>query len=171
MKKLMHPRKEFNDIYEITPGFLKENGIKGIVFDIDNTLVPYKQSVPDDKVIGYFKSLTDAGISTGIISNARKERVERFAENLIFSDSKIIALHKSGKPLKKSYRYFTGQFGIDASNMAIAGDQLFTDILGGNISGFYTLLVKPIAPEQESNFIKFKRRLEKIFYARHEEKN
>ena len=155
MKNIFYPKAHFNCIYEITPVFLKSNGIEGVLLDIDNTLVPYSVKVPDEQVLQWLDALKQANLKILILSNAKAERSILFAEK-----AGLPLVEKAAKPLKKGFRQATKDLGLPMDKMCIIGDQIFTDIWGGNRSGVYSILVTPINKE-ESAFIRFKRALEK----------
>lgn len=163
MSNIFFPNVHFNNIYEISPEFLKYKGITHVLLDIDNTLVPYSVKIPDKKVIDWLRALKGAGITTAVLSNATEERASVFTENIpedIFKKDEIITIGKAGKPLGKGFKRAARLLGADFKNMCIIGDQFFTDILGGNINGVFTIWVTPI-DKNESLFIKSKRVLER----------
>jgi HAD superfamily phosphatase (TIGR01668 family) len=148
------PDVALNSFEDITPGFLKKKGIKALLLDIDNTLVPYATRIPEERTHKWFKVMKDNGIKICIMSNAREKRVKLFAEGLEFT-----AVHNARKPGRASFRRVLQQLGLKAKEVAMVGDQIFTDIWGGKRSGLYTILVKPI-DKKENIFIRAKRLLE-----------
>ncbi len=156
MKKRFIPDFTFNNIFEIKPDFFVNNNIKAVIFDIDDTLVANDVKKPTKELCGYFSHLTENGIKISLISNGKKERVELFNKELGF-----YAQHKALKPRKKPLKKVLLHFETKPCETALVGDQLFTDIYGGNRMGFKTILVTPIKPD-ETNFIKFKRKLENL---------
>lgn len=157
MKGILTPDAYVDSILSISPENLIEKGICGLILDIDNTLVPTHTGDADDKARRFINSLRECGIKTVIVSNAGKKRVERFCGPL-----GIDYLYKALKPMKRGYREAMSRMGLPAERIAVVGDQLFTDILGGNLLGMKTILVKPIDPA-EPLFVKFKRIFEKPF--------
>lgn len=155
MKNIFYPKAHFNHIYEITPVFLKSKGIEGVLLDIDNTLVPYSVKVPDEKVLQWLEILKQAGLKLAVLSNAKAERSSLFAK-----EAKLPVIEKAAKPLKKGFRQATKALELPQNKLCIIGDQIFTDIWGGNRSKVYSILVTPINKE-ESTFIRLKRVLEK----------
>jgi len=157
MRKLFEPFACLNSIFDITPGMLKENGIYGLILDIDNTLVATHVKEAGEKVGKYIKDLKDNGIIPVIVSNARKHRVEEFCKSL-----EVDYIYKAHKPLGGGFNKAMEIMGLSKDKVAIIGDQLFTDILGGNLNGIRTILIKPIDPD-EPFFIRFKRIFERPF--------
>lgn len=135
----MIPNYYFNDIYGITPDFLRSVGIRYIVCDIDNTLVTYADPEPTPSVKAWFDGMQNAGIKFVFLSNNHGERVARFAASLdipYFSDAK--------KPGTKVLCKALDAIGADRSQTASLGDQIFTDMMAGSRAGLTTLLVPPI---------------------------
>ena len=157
MGRLLTPDAYIKSIYSISPEGLKKDGIKGLILDIDNTLVPTYTRDADIKVKTFVDSLKKNGIKTVIVSNAKQERVEQFCRHL-----DIDYFYKALKPFKKGYLKAVESMGLEPRDVAIAGDQLFTDILGGNLLGMKTLLIKPIDCNEPFP-IKIKRIFEKPF--------
>jgi len=163
MKKL-RPDLKYGNIYEIDLASLREKGICGLFFDIDNTLEPYSAPLPSEKLAEWFGKLTGEGFTVGIISNAKKARIQKFVSG--FPEGlreKIIYVFGAAKPSKKGFRKLCSDGGLDAGQAAMIGDQLFTDIWGGNRSGLTTVLVTPIDLSIEPGFVRFKRLLERPF--------
>ncbi len=157
MGNLLTPDAYVKNIYGIKPDRLKTNGIKGLILDIDNTLVPTHAPDADNRVIQYIKELQSNGIKAIIVSNAKQHRVERFAMPL-----GIDYIYKALKPFGKGYREAIRRMNLKPEEVAIIGDQLFTDIVGGNLAGVKTILISPIDPD-EPFLLKLKRLAEKPF--------
>jgi HAD superfamily phosphatase (TIGR01668 family) len=157
MKNLLKADAYVNSIYDITPEMLKNKGIYGLILDIDNTLVATHIDEADEKVISFIESLKESGIKAIIVSNGRKRRVELFCEPL-----GIEFLYQAHKPLGGGFKKAVEIMNLPYNQVAILGDQLFTDVLGGNLKGIFSILVKPIDLD-EPLFIKFKRIFEKPF--------
>ncbi|WP_026906259.1 YqeG family HAD IIIA-type phosphatase [Paucisalibacillus globulus] len=144
MLKRFLPNEHVKNIFEIKPSVLKEQGIQGIITDLDNTLVPWnvKQATPE--IIDWFKLMKDNGIKVTIISNNKEERVKMFSEPLgtpfVFS---------ARKPLRRAFKTAAKQMELKKEEIVVIGDQLLTDVLGGNSAGFYTILVVPIVQTDE----------------------
>ena len=156
MLKKLKPNFIYNNIFEIKPEIFISKNIKAVIFDIDDTLVANDVKEPTYEVIKYFDKLQEKGIKISIISNGKKERVELFNKKLGF-----YATYRALKPRKGPIKKALSYFGTKAENTALVGDQLFTDIYGGNRMGLTTFLVTPIKND-ETKFIVFKRKLEKM---------
>jgi len=127
-------------IYTINYKKLKENGIKCLLFDLDNTLVPYKIKKPTDKVIELFSCLKEEGFKIVLFSNSSKKRLKPFKEIL-----EVDCCARAWKPSPKKLVSVIDELGYNISEVAIIGDQLLTDILGGNRVGITTILINPIS--------------------------
>ncbi len=156
MKKFFKPRLYETSIYEIDLKRLSRLGVKAFIFDVDNTIVTYDTPLPDEKVKRWFENIAEMGFVSYIASNNNKGRVENFAKEL-----NIGFLPKAKKPLTKNLKEICRKMGVSPCETAMVGDQLFTDMLGGNMSGMFTILIEQIS-ENEGKFIKFKRIFEKI---------
>ncbi|NMA66120.1 MAG: YqeG family HAD IIIA-type phosphatase [Clostridiaceae bacterium] len=157
MLEILKPDTMVKSIYSISPEGLIKNKIFGLILDIDNTLVATHIKKPDDNLITYLKALKESGIKTIIVSNAKKERVEEFCKPL-----EIDYVYKALKPLGRGFNLAVEKLGLPRKNIAIIGDQLFTDILGGNLNKIHTILIKPIDLNEQFP-IKLKRIFEKPF--------
>ena len=136
--------------------------------DIDNTLVPYSTKIPDEKVLSWLTELDKSGIKIVILSNAKEERARKFAD-AITGIKGIFTIGKAGKPLKRGFLQAEKALGINRANMCMIGDQLFTDILGGNLCGVYSIWVTPIE-KVEPKFVMMKRIFEKPTISRYKKK-
>ena len=155
MKNPMMPDYMFRTFDEITPAFLRELGVKAILADIDNTLAPYEQPEPDQRIKGWIASLAEAGIGIAFVSNNDWERVKLFNATL-----GVPAYAKSGKPFKKNLVRAMNDLGGTLETTVMLGDQLLTDALAGHNLGVKCLIVPPIR-DKKNAFFKFKRWLEK----------
>lgn len=153
----LSPDFYFSKFSDIKPEFLRENNIRTLLVDIDNTLAPYEQSEPDDKILAWLDSLNKNGIRFAFISNnSSDKRVIRFNKKI-----GAPAYCKAGKPFaKKSIRKALTELDGDISSSAFLGDQIFTDICAGKFCGMRAILVPPIK-DKTSLFFRFKRTLEK----------
>jgi len=155
MVKRFHPKMCVDTIFKIDLDLLKKQGVKGILFDIDNTLVAYATPQPDEKIIEWICKIQQKGFKVGLFSNANKKRVELFNKKL-----EVYSLAKSQKPFKMGFIKISKLMELEPNEIAMVGDQLFTDIYGGNRFGAYTIMVNPV-DEYEPSFIKLKRLFEK----------
>jgi len=140
---------------------LKKKGIKGLVLDIDNTLVAQFTKNASEDAKKWIQRVKDMGFLPCIVSNASRKRVTGFNMGL-----DIPAIHRAYKPSPKSYMRAAMLLGIKCSEIAAVGDQIFTDIYGGNRTNMYTILVKPI-DKKEILFVKLKRHIERFVLFRH----
>lgn len=138
---------DFEDLYHL--------GYRGLIFDIDNTLVPH--GVPADvRSMALFGQLREIGFETCLISNNQEPRVKPFAEAV---KSKYI--YNAHKPSTKNYKKAMELMGTEKDTTIFIGDQLFTDVWGAKRTGIRSILVKPIHPKEEIHIV-LKRYLEKI---------
>lgn len=129
-----------HDIFEITGAALKRRGVRLLLADLDNTLVPYGVPLPDERLKAWRDDLAAHGVTLFILSNNRHESRPRiFAEGL-----GVPYIGHAGKPKTPSFYRAMEQAGVTKEQTAIVGDQIFTDILGGNRAGVSTILVRPI---------------------------
>lgn len=162
MFKCFYPDVEIASTYDIDFEALYAAGYRGVIFDVDNTLVPHGAPA-DEKAIAFFKRLRELGFATCTLSNNKEPRVKSFAESV---GSKYI--FKANKPSKKGYQKAMEMLGTDEGTTLFVGDQLFTDVWGAKRTGILSYLVKPIHPKEEIQIV-LKRRLEWVvlyFYHR-----
>ena len=155
-----YPDRYFDDIYMARTELFRERGIKGIIFDIDNTLAPYEDELPNQKVRDYLSELEKAGIKIAFVSNNHKERVEKFNVFGYYAD------YDAGKPSKRAIAKAMARLGTTPENTALCGDQIFTDIYAGKRMGLFCVLVKPIK-DKKTLFFRTKRLLEKPILKRY----
>ncbi len=155
MPSPLMPDYMFRTFDEITPDFLVSLGVRAVLADIDNTLAPYEQPEPDERIRAWIASLAAAGIGIAFVSNNDRERVELFNRSL-----GVPAYWKSGKPFKKNLTKAMEALGGTRETTVMLGDQLLTDALAGHNLGVTVLIVPPIR-DKKSAFFRFKRLLEK----------
>ena len=165
MKNPLMPDYMFRTFDEITPAFLTSLGVKAILADIDNTLAPYEQPEPDERIKGWIASLSEAGIGIAFVSNNDWERVDRFNATL-----GVPAYAKSGKPFKKNLVRAMNDLGGTLETTVMLGDQLLTDALAGHNLGVKCLIVPPIR-DKKNAFFRFKRWLEKPVVKKFKKRN
>lgn len=149
----------------VTADFLVSLGIKGVILDIDNTLEPYENPIPGERVLAWFRNLDNAEIKYAIVSNNNQERVEEFNKNL-----KMPAYFKAGKPFKKKILCAMEDIGTNSNNTVFVGDQVFTDVWGAHNAKIPVILVPPIKDKTDP-FTRFKRLLEKPFLRLYDKRN
>ena len=168
MKKL-YPNLYLKKVEDIKIETLIKNKIKLIILDVDNTLIDYYKNLSEE-VIKWAKEMKGQGIKLYILSNTNnKEKVKNVAEELDIQ-YKNFAM----KPLKKGFKFIEKQTNIKPENIAVVGDQIFTDVLGGNRSNMFTILVDPIDNKKEYWYTAWKRPIENKIKKNHkakEEKN
>lgn len=167
MLETFYPDKRVDSAYEIDyEGYYKE-GYRGIIYDVDNTLVPHGAPA-DERAIALFKRLHAIGYSVMLLSNNKEPRVKSFSEDVKYAGY----IFKADKPSPKGYRDAMEKMGTNEKTTLFIGDQLFTDVWGAKNAGILSILVKPIHPKEEIQIV-FKRQLEKIvlyFYERKQKK-
>jgi len=140
MLKKFLPNEFVNNVYAITPEHLKNLGIRGIITDLDNTLVEWDRPLATPELTNWFRSMKDAGIKITVVSNNNETRVGKFCEPL-----GIPFIHRARKPLSVSYKKAYQLLNLKADEVCMIGDQLLTDVFGGNRQGIHTILVVPVA--------------------------
>ena len=140
---------------DLTPDFLKQEGIEVLILDIDNTLAPYEQLDPDDHIRNWLQQMADAGIKTALVSNNRKNRMTRFNATL-----NQPSRYSACKPLPFRGRKVMKALGGNKKNTAIMGDQVFTDVLFARTMGIRAILVPPIK-DKTNRITRLKRYFEK----------
>ncbi len=161
---LLTPDYIFPKFTDITPDFLQSLGIRALVIDVDNTLAPYEQELPDEKTVNWFKALSDSGIKSALISNNSPDRIEKYNASL-----GLLAFPDAKKPSRKAILNAIEQMGVTPNECAGLGDQLLTDALAVHRLDMISLIVPPIK-DKKSLFFRFKRLLEKPFIARYYKK-
>lgn len=166
MFKMFFPDEYVASAYVIPFEALYEKGYRGVIFDIDNTLVPH--GAPADlRARQLFQRLNRIGFSSCLISNNQEPRVKMFNEEI--HTNYIFNAHK---PSKKNYIRAMEIMGTDRDHTLFVGDQLFTDVWGAKRAGIHNILVRPIHPKEEIQIV-LKRRLERIvlyFYEKEQKK-
>ena len=162
---LLQPHHTFLCYRHLTPAFLQEIGVDTLLLDIDNTLAPYEQPEPDERIKGWIASLAEAGIGIAFVSNNDWERVNRFNATL-----GVPAYAKSGKPFKKNLVRAMKDLGGTLETTVMLGDQLLTDALAGHNLGVKCLIVPPIR-DKKNAFFRFKRWLEKPVVKKFKKRN
>lgn len=139
---IFYPDIYAKNIYTINYNKLKDKGIKCLVFDLDNTLVPVKAKMTTREVETFIRRLRQNKFTVILMSNSPKKRVSLFKKSL---DIPIFSF--SMKPLKRKYKKMLKEYGFDLSEVACIGDQIMTDIWGANRMGFTSILVDKMTKE------------------------
>lgn len=164
MFRCFFPDAYIDSTYEIDFERLYQEGYRGLLFDIDNTLVPHGAPA-DQRAKELFARLKSLGFDFCFLSNNQIERVSSFHREVGGH-----FIENAHKPSTKNYVKAMEILGTDRSNTIFIGDQLFTDVYGAKRAGIRNILVKPIHPKEEIQIV-FKRYLEKIvlhFYLKEE---
>lgn len=138
MLKIFYPYEYLEDVFTIDYQALRDKGFKGLIFDIDNTLVPHGAD-STEQVDELFATLHSMRFSTLLLSNNNRQRIERFNVNI-----NSLYIEEAGKPHPASYLKAVEMMGLSANEVVVIGDQLFTDIFGANRAHLASILVKYI---------------------------
>lgn len=158
MLQRFYPDCYMHSTYEIDFAGYYDAGYRGIIFDIDNTLVEHGAPA-DERSIRLIEELKRLGFSIMLLSNNKEPRVKMFNDAV-----KVSYIFKAGKPGKAGYEKAMEQMGTNKENTLFVGDQLFTDVWGARNTGIYSILVQPIDKKEEIQIV-LKRYLEKIVLA------
>ncbi len=156
-----YPDEYVGSTYEIDFESLYKQGYRGVIFDVDNTLVPH-DAPADDRARKLFKRLHDIGFKALLLSNNKEPRVKHFAEDVKYASY----IFKANKPSRSGYFAAMKKMGTTADTTLFVGDQLFTDVWGAHRAGIRNILVHPINPKEEIQIV-LKRRLEAIVLKRY----
>ena len=162
---LLKPKIKLSRVTDISIDILNKYGLKALILDVDNTLSTHHGQVLTDGLTEWLGVMKDAGIKLTVLSNSKEKRVKPFAEKIGLD---YIALGL--KPLPFGYLRAKKSLNVKRNEVAIVGDQIFTDVLGGNAVGVKTILLDPIKLETSKSF-KFKRKLERFVYKIYKIKN
>ncbi len=151
---LIYPRYYCNNVREVTYEFLQKNNIKGIILDVDNTLVDFYRRF-EEGTVEWVKNLKERGIKFCIVSNTNKVDKVVYVANTL----DVPYFYFSKKPLKSGFLKAKKEMGLEPQNIAAIGDQIMTDVVGSNRCKMFSILVKPIA-EKDIFITKIKRPIE-----------
>lgn len=155
------PHMRVNTVYEINLDELHARGVRGIITDLDNTLVGAKEALATPELVQWLDYVRSRGFQVVIVSNNNRTRVGKFAMPL-----NIPYIHAARKPAGKPFRKALSVLRLAAEHTVVIGDQMLTDVLGGNRMGLYTILVAPIAPSDEGIMTRVNRRIEQFALTR-----
>ena len=133
------PRVMVDGLTDITPEFLRSRSIRLLMLDFDNTIVPYTTCVPTEEMEKWFLTMKESGIQLCIVSNSHKDRVPQFCR-----EHDLPCIIRAKKPFTRGIKACLDKFQVPASQAALAGDQIYTDTLGGNCAGVTSILVRAI---------------------------
>lgn len=136
---IFYPNDYLKSVTEISDEYLSKNHIKALILDVDNTLIDYDKNLSIE-IINWEKELKKNAIKMMILSNSnKKEKVKQVAEKL-----GLDYIYFGMKPLKKGFKKAKQKLNIENENIAVVGDQIFTDVIGANRMGMYSILVEPL---------------------------
>lgn len=162
MLQRFYPDEYMDSAYQIEFTRLYQEGYRGVIFDIDNTLVPHGAPA-DEQAKALFSQLKELGYQCCLLSNNKEPRVKMFNDEV-----QVQYIFKAGKPKVSGYERAMELMGTDKGNTLFVGDQIFTDVYGAKRAGLRTILTRPIHPKEEIQIV-LKRYLEKVvlfFYSR-----
>ncbi len=162
MIQILQPQLFVQSIYDIDLNRLVERGVRGLILDLDNTLVGWNQATASDELRRWLGEVKAHQLKTCIVSNNMSERVERFGRHI-----GVMTIAKAAKPRRRAFRLAMRKMGTHHRQTAVVGDQVFTDILGGNRLKLFTILVLPLN-EREFWTTQLVRRLERALLPRRE---
>ena len=139
MKFSLLPKVIVPALTDVSEEFLHSRGIRLLMLDFDNTIVPYTTSIPTDEMESWLQKMAASEIQLCVVSNSKKNRVKIFCEKY-----GIDCITHANKPFPKGIRECLEKFHIDPKECALAGDQIFTDTLGANCTGVTSILVTAI---------------------------
>jgi|SRR5579872_764052 len=142
-------------VSEISVPELVGEGVRGVIVDLDNTLVGYRERHPTAEVSSWVDRATQAGLKIVIVSNNVRAWVEEIATHL-----RVSFVHKAAKPLPMGFGKALKQLGTSRAQTIVIGDQLFTDVLGAKLYGLRVILTEPLI--REHAFMRFVRRIERV---------
>ena len=133
------PKVITDELTDLNPELLRNLGVRLLMMDFDNTIVPYTTNVPTEKMAAWLKAMAASDIQICVVSNSRKDRVKKFCDPY-----GIPVITRAKKPGTRGIEESLAKFGIDRKEAAIVGDQIFTDTLAGNRAGVTSILIKAI---------------------------
>lgn len=156
MWKRLYPALHLKKLADLKPDYLKKRGLKGLLLDLDNTLVEWGEVHVTPETVAWVQEMKNAGLKLCIISNALEDRVKIVGEKL-----GIPWVARAVKPRKSPFKKALALLGTTPGETATVGDQLFTDVWGGNRMALFTIWTHPIS-KRELLFTKMVRRLERL---------
>lgn len=161
---ILYPKLYLNSVQEISIELLKQYKLKGLILDVDNTLIDYNKSMPSG-ILNWSETLKKANISLCIVSNSNhKEKVEQVAKKL-----NIPYIYFAKKPCKSGLKKAKAILKLESEQIGVVGDQIMTDIIGANRMKMFPILVKPIS-EKDIWITKIKRPIENRIIANYQKK-
>lgn len=124
---------------DLMPELFFRRGIRLVMLDFDNTIVPYTTDIPEERMLAWLEKMKQSGLLLCVVSNSKRPRVKLFCERY-----GLDCITHAKKPFSKGIQRCLEKYGEDARNAALVGDQIFTDVLGANSAGVFSVLVKAI---------------------------
>ncbi|MFD3447658.1 YqeG family HAD IIIA-type phosphatase [Microbacteriaceae bacterium 4G12] len=156
MLEMFLPNEYVKNVYQITPDALKERGVKGIITDLDNTLIEWDRPNATPQLEKWLQTMKEGGIKVTIVSNNKERRVKDFSDPL-----ELPFIFKARKPMTRSFTKALQSMALKPEEVVVIGDQLLTDVLGGNRLGLHTILVVPVA-KSDGFMTRFNRKIERM---------
>ncbi len=156
----LFPDHYYDSIFDIDLAELKQDGIKGIVLDLDNTIIARNSSVATEELKVWLQKVEAEGFKACILSNNWKQRVAGVAAQV-----RLPLVARAAKPRKGAFKRAMEVLGTHGDETVVVGDQIFTDVFGGNLAGLHTILVVPMS-NHEAFHTRFLRQLEKLVMKR-----
>ncbi|MCF0129398.1 MAG: YqeG family HAD IIIA-type phosphatase [Pseudobutyrivibrio sp.] len=153
----LYPKEYVKSTYGIDFEGLFEKGFRGVIFDVDNTLVPHGAPA-DERAVEFFERLNAIGFKAVLLSNNKEPRVKSFCEDVKFASY----IYRAGKPNPKGYLKACENMGIKPEEAIFVGDQIFTDVWGANRAGIFSFMVEPVLKWKEEPQIVLKRFAEAV---------
>ena len=139
IKTYFMPNDYVQSVFQIDIEKLANSGFKGIITDLDNTLVGWDVKTPTKEIQEWFKKANDLGLTITIVSNNNEKRVSGFSKDL-----DVDFIFKARKPMGRAFKKAIQHMNINPEETIVIGDQMLTDVLGGNNNGLYTIMVVPV---------------------------
>jgi len=157
MMPRLTPHQHLSSVFELDLDGLRARGIRGVIFDLDNTLGPWGFTEWDERILRWLADVEAAGFELAFLSN--DEGIDRKNVRVELSDYPL--RFNAGKPGTRAFGEMLDALGMDADEVAMVGDQMFTDVLGASRVGLHTVLVRPFDPETETRSTRVRRWLER----------
>lgn len=161
MLRLLFPDLYVPTIFDVDPEYLRRRGIRGLIFDLDNTILERGGKALPQEVLDWFEVLKAQGFKIAIVSNSRSRKAEGMA-----ASHGIPAVFRAVKPRRRPFLKAIGLMGLTRRETAVVGDQIFTDVVGGNRLGLFTILINPLPGKEFVGTTLFSRQLEKLLLPR-----
>lgn len=159
--KLFRPHWFVESVFDLTPDWLAERKLRALLLDVDCTLKRYREPRLGEKVLAWLETLRRAEIAFCLVSNGRSRRIGALADA-----AGVPYVANALKPFPFGCRRARARLGVPARETAMVGDQIFADIPAGRMAGLYTVLVRPIHPEEEPALTRLKRPFERFLLRR-----